>query len=152
MAGNRRMKQEEQLMLTFSEMSNRRQQEGNVTLLLTFHLCRRMLAGSRQMRTVIGTRDLDKSLRGATHRAYRLAQGRTRATSFALSAGRAGHTPASHTLRRISATAVASRQLGMCRFSDIVLKYKRKTSTRGSCHRCSRLPAVTPWLKSGLIE
>jgi len=80
------MKQEEQLVLAFSEVSYRRQEHRDVPLLLALDLSRRMFARGGEMGTVVRTVNLNEALRGAAHAADRLAQCRTGAASLTLSA------------------------------------------------------------------
>src|SRR5688572_4702702 len=157
MAGNRRMKQEEQLMLPLCEMTNRREQGRDITFLPTFHLCRRVLTCRRQVRAVLRTIDLDEALRRAAHRANRLTEGRTRSASLALSAGRAGHTPASHSESgddneprgsvvafppQLSSLRSVPTKTAMCRISDRVLKCRQDAELWRFCDRCARFPAA----------
>jgi len=119
------MKQEEQLMLSFGEVSYRRQEHGDIPLLLALDLSSGMLARRGEMRTVVRTVNLDKALRRAAHTANRLAERRTGASSLTLSAERAGHTPAYSRRHNCFARQFAD-ETAVCRFSDKLLIYRRQ--------------------------
>jgi len=70
---NNRVKQEEQLVLPLGEVTDARQQDRRVLLLLAPHHRRWMLARNREVRTVVRTRNLDQTLRSTAHAADRLA-------------------------------------------------------------------------------
>jgi hypothetical protein len=89
--------QKEQLVLPLVEVTNRGKQNRDVALLLPLDLSRRVFSSRGQVRTILRAIDLDQALGRTTHRADRLAKRRTRSSTFALTAGRAGHSPASHT-------------------------------------------------------
>jgi hypothetical protein len=90
------MEQEKQLILTLVEMTDRGKQQSHILLLLALHLGRGMLASSSEVRAIVGTVDFHEPLGRAAHRTNRLVERWAGSTALALTAGRAGHTPASH--------------------------------------------------------
>ena len=72
-------------------MLDRRQQQRNVLFLLPFNDRRRVLACGCEMRTVIGTGDLDQPFGAAAYGADGLMKGGAGPPPFALMADGAGH-------------------------------------------------------------
>ena len=97
MPRDRRVKEEEQLLLAFRQFAHRWQQHGDIAFLLPAHNRRGMLAGGSEMRAIRGTVDFNETFCGAADGADGLSQRGTLAPSLALIADRTGHAPASHT-------------------------------------------------------
>lgn len=96
MPGDQRVEQEEELMLAFREVADRRKQKRQVVLLLPLHRGGRVFAGRRQIRAVGWAIDLGQSFRATTEGADNLPEGRALPTRFALAAHGAGHVSESH--------------------------------------------------------
>ena len=88
---DRGMKEKEQLILPLRELANRREQNGDIMLLLPLDLRRRVFPRRRQVRTVLGTIDLDQTFGRAADGADGLAECRTRSAAIALTTRRALH-------------------------------------------------------------
>jgi hypothetical protein len=97
------LKKEEQLVLAFGEMANRRRQPRDVFSLLSPYDGRGVFSRRRKIRARARASNFDEPFRAATRRTDRPCKCRTFASRLALTATRTDHTSASHT-RQLSAT------------------------------------------------
>jgi hypothetical protein len=97
MAGDGRVEEEEELVLPLVQVPNRWEENRHVAFLLAPHLCGGVLTRGGQVRTVLRAIDFHETLGGTTHRTDRLAERGAGSTALSPTAGRARHTPASHT-------------------------------------------------------
>jgi hypothetical protein len=101
-------------MLTFGEFAQRWQKHRDVTFLLSFDDGCRVLAGGRQMRTVIGAVNFDQSFSRAADGADRLSQGRARTARLPLITDWTCHAPASHTSPRVGNLRTRRNNRAIC--------------------------------------